>query len=348
MRALVLIAAIGVIGCGGGSSANPGTGGSSGTAGSGSPGTGGGGNPGSGGSGNVGGSGTGNTGGQFTGSSGCALFTRDDVWNRDVSTRAVNTTWTNQMNALLGAVNIHPDFGPGFGIPINVVPANQTPLPITFDNYPEESDAGPYPFPGPSQVKIEGGSAMDCDGDCHVLTVQQGTCQLYEGYACHYEADGWHCANGAHWDLTKNSEGQRMDGWTSADAAGLSIYAGLARYEEAMAGEITHALRFTLPCTTNARVPPATHQAVPSSCANNPNAPPMGIRVRLKASYDISGFAPIVQTFLRAFKKYGLILADNGGRSSTFFFQSEDHPNWPDDINDLKQVPVSAFEAVQP
>jgi hypothetical protein len=308
-------------------------------------GTGGTGNTGSGGT--TGTAGTTGTGGQFTGSSGCALFTADDVWNADVSGRAVDATNTARINAQLGAVNIHPDFGPGFGIPINVVPANQTPIPITFDNYPEESDAGPYPFPGPNQVKIEGGDATDCGGDCHVLTVQQGTCQLYEGYACQYEADGWHCANGAHWDLTKNSQGQREDGWTSADAAGLPIYAGLVRYEEVMAGEITHALRFTVPCTADARVPPATHQAVPGGCSGT-NRPPMGQRVRLKASYDISGFGPIVQKFLRAFKKYGLILADNGGSSSTFYFQSEDHPDWPDEINDLKDVPVSAFEAVVP
>ena len=176
---------------------------------------------------------------------------------------------------------------------------------------------------------------------------QQGTCQLYEGYACRYES-GWICANGAKWDLTRNSQGQRPDGWTSADAAGLSIYAGLARYEEVMAGEITHAIRFTLPCTSNARVPPATHQAVPGGCSSRPAAPPMGLRVRLKANYDISGFDPVVQVFLRAFKKHGLILADNGGSSSTFFFQSEDSASWPDVINDLKMVPVSAFEAVVP
>ena len=115
-----------------------------------------------------------------------------------------------------------------------------------------------------------------------------------------------------------------------------------------MAGEITHAIRFTLPCTSNARVPPATHQAVPGGCSSRPAAPPMGLRVRLKASYDISGFDPMVQTFLRAFKKHGLILADNGGSSSTFFFQSEDSASWPDAINDLKMVPVSAFEAVTP
>jgi hypothetical protein len=335
MRNLALLAVIAVVGCGDERvSGTPGTGGSG---------------PGTGGSGNTGGTGgSGNTGGGFVGSSGCPLFTPDDVWNRDISGATVNATWTAGIQALLGPVNIHPDFGPGFGIPINVVPANQPAVEINFDRYGDESDPGPYPFPGPSQVKIEGGDATGCDGDCHVIVVQQGTCQVYEGYACHYETDGWYCGNGAKWDLTKKSEGQRPDDWTSADAAGLSIYAGLARYEEAMAGEITHALRYTLRCTADDRVAPATHQAVPGSCAGNTNAPPMGVRVRLKASYDISGFAPIVQTFLRAFKKHGLILADNGGPSSTFYFQSEDSQSWPDEINDLKNVPASAFEAVNP
>ena len=161
------------------------------------------------------------------------------------------------------------------------------------------------------------------------------------------QSSGWICGNGAKWDLTKKSTGQRPDGWTSADAAGLSIYAGLARYEEVMAGEITHALRFTLPCTSDAASRPRP-TGRSGGCAGRQHAPPMGVRVRLKASYDISGFAPIAQKFLRAFKKHGLILADNGGSSSTFYFQSEDNPNWPDEINDLKDVPVSAFEAVSP
>jgi len=344
MRYLSLLAVIAVVGCNDDEvgHANPGIGGS------GSPGAGG--TTGAGGAGNTGGTGgSGNTGGGFTGSSGCALFTADDVWNADVSGRAVDATNTARMTTLVGAVNIHPDFGPGFGIPINVVPASQAKVPIEFDQYADESDPGPYPFPGPTSIRVEGtDDPTSCDGDCHVIVVQQGTCQVYEGYACHYASTGWICGNGAHWDLTRNSAGQRPDGWTSVDAAGLSIYAGLARYEEVMAGEITHAIRFTLPCTSNARVPPATHQAVPGGCASRPPGPPMGLRVRLKASYDISGFTPTVQTFLRAFKKHGLILADNGGSSSTFFFQSEDSASWPDDINDLKDVPVSAFEAVVP
>jgi hypothetical protein len=336
MRRLLLAAAIVVAGCGGGSMGTSGTAGSGGHSGSSGPGT-------------AGTTGSAGSGGQVIGSSGCPLFTPDDVWNADVSGKPVDATNTSKMNALIGAVNIHPDFGPGFGIPITVVPQNQAAVPIVFDAYADESDPGPYPFPGPGTVRVEGtDDPTSCDGDCHVIVVQQGTCMAYEGYACQYNSDGWHCANGAKWDLKKKSAGQRPDGWTSADAAGLSIYAGLARYEEAMAGEITHAIRFTLPCTSDARVPPATHQAVPGGCASRPAAPPMGLRVRLKASYDISGFDPIVQTFLRAFKKHGLILADNGGSSSTFFFQSEDSAAWPDAINDLKNVPVSAFEAVVP
>jgi hypothetical protein len=291
------------------------------------------------------GTGLGGAGGGST-NGGCALFTPDDPWNADVSAKPVNTNWTTKVRALLGNVNIHPDFGSGFGIPINTVPSTQANLPITFDQFGDESDPGPYPFPPPATAIIEGGDPANCDGDCHMIVLKLGVCQVYEGYACRY-SNGWVCGNGAHWDLTRKSLGQRPDGWTSADAAGLSIYAGLARYAEYAAGEITHAIRFTLPCTTNSRVSPATHTA--ASCNGNVNAPPMGLRMRLNATFDISSYTPTAQAFLRAFKRYGLILADNGGSSSTFFFQSETNPNWKDDeINDLKRVPVSAFEAVDP
>jgi hypothetical protein len=291
----------------------------------------------------LGGAGGGSTNG------GCALFTPDDPWNTDVSAKPVNTNWTDKVHALLGNVNIHPDFGSDFGIPINTVPSTQPSLPITFDQYSGESDPGPYPFPPLATAIIEGGDPMNCDGDCHMIVVKLGVCQLYEGYACRYSNNEWVCGNGAHWDLTRKSLGQRPDGWTSADAAGLSIYAGLARYAEYAAGDITHAIRFTLPCTTNSRVSPATHTASPAYCAGNVNAPPMGLRMRLNASFDISSYKPTAQAFLRAFKRYGVILADNGGRTSTFFFQSETNASWnDDDINDLKRVPVSAFEAVDP
>ena len=279
-------------------------------------------------------------------SSGCPLFTPDDLWNKDVLASAVDAAWTTKLQASVGAVKIHPDFGAGFGIPINIVPDNAAPVPVTFDAYASESDPGPYPFPAVSAVHLEGTTnPSTCDGDCHLLTVQKGTCMLYEGYACHY-ASGWHCDNGAKWDLKKNSYGQRKSGWTSADAAGLPIYAGLARYEEVKAGAINHALRFTVKCTRGSFVMPATHEAVPSGCsATDPNSPPMGLRVRLKANYDDSKLRGSAKVFAQAFKKYGMILADNG---SNFFFQSEDSPNWGDEINDLKTIPASAFEVVAP
>lgn len=343
VRTALIVAAAGLLGCGGSSPASSGQAGKSGSAGAGGS---------SGAAGSTGTAGTtgstGAGGSGFVGSSGCGLFSGDDPWNADVSGAVVDAANTSLINTMLGAVNIHPDFGPGFGIPINVVPSNQPAVPVVFDQYPDESDPGPYPFPGVSVARVEGtDDPTSCSDDCHLLAVQQGSCQLYEGYACQYDSDGWHCGNGAHWDLTKKSIGQRPVGWTSADAAGLSIYAGLARYEEVMAGEITHALRYTLPCSADSYVAPATHAAGHCPLAGK-SGPPMGTRVRLKASFDISGFAPIPQIFLKAFKKYGLILADNGGSSSTFFFQSEDSPDWPDAINDLKNVPVSAFEAVQP
>jgi hypothetical protein len=302
---------------------------------------------GAGGSGTAGASGSlGGAGGAVT-NAGCTNFTPDDSWNADISAAPVNANWTTRVPALFPAnTMIHPDFGSDFGIPINIVPATQPKIPVTFDAYPEESDPGPYPFPASTVAIIEGGTPTNCSDDCHLIAVQMGTCQLYEGFACHY-AGGWICGNGAHWDLTRKSQGQRPDGWTSADAAGLPIYPGLARYAEYAAGEITHAIRFTLPCTSAAHVAPATHQAVPGGCAGNANAPPMGLRIRLKASFDISGYSATAQVFLRAFKKYGLILADNGGSNSTLFFQSEVNANWDDDqINDLKRVPVNAFEAV--
>jgi hypothetical protein len=291
--------------------------------------------------GHVGGGGNGG-GSVVIGSSGCPLFTPDDAWNLDISGAAVDTAMTSVVAAAVTTTKIHPDFGPGFGIPFNVVAASQAAVPVTFDTYPDESDPGPYPFPDPSVARVEGtDDPHSCDGDCHLLAVQMGTCMLYEGYACHYDnAKGWICSNGAKWDLKKKSYGQRPEGWTSVDAAGLPVYAGLARYEEFTAGEITHAIRFTMSKTAAKHIAPATHDA-----GSGTTAPPMGLRVRLKASYDASALAAEAQVFVRAMKKYGMILADNG---SNFYFQSEDNPNWPDAINDLKMVPVSAFEAVVP
>ena len=286
---------------------------------------------------------TGSGGAQVLGSSGCPLFTADDPWNADVSAAPVDPAGTTKLAALVGDIKLHPDFGSGYGIPINVVPASQANVPVTYDLYGDESDPGPFPLPAVGVAKIEGSAdPRNCDGDCHVLVVQQTTCLLFEGWACRYEdAGGWICGSGARWDLKKKSLGQRPAGWTSADAAGLSVYAGLARHEEVAAGEITHAIRFTLKCSAPSYISPATHAA--GNCAGNSNAPPMGLRVRMKASYDGGVLSPEAQVFVRAFKKYGMILADNG---SNFFFQSEDSPDWSDGIEDLKKIPASAFEVV--
>lgn len=278
----------------------------------------------------------------------CKMFPADDPWNLDVSAVATDTAWTAKLQKLVGAAKIHPDYGVDgtdlYGIPLNVVPENQKLEPVTFDWYPEESDPGPYPFPGPDNVIIEGNSPRACDGDCHLLVVQQGACMLFEGYACEYQTDGWHCGNGAKWDLTKLSYGQRTEGWTSADAAGLPIAPGVLRYDEVRAGEVTHAIRFTLNCTADKYVEPATHQAVPDGCTPS-NGLPMGARVRLKADYDISKLSESAQVVLRGMKKYGLILADNG---SNMYFQGQANPGWTeDDIEPLKTVPGSAFEVVQ-
>jgi hypothetical protein len=282
---------------------------------------------------------------------GCAVFPVDDVWNRVIEDAAVSSTWTTHLQNLVGNVKLHPDYGNDgadhYGIPINVVPSSQAELNVTFDDYPDESDPGPYPFPSAADAKIEGGTPESCDGDCHFIAVQQAECKLYEGYSCHWTGGAWHCSNGAVWDLMRDSEGQRPDGWTSADAAGLAIAPGLVRYDEASAGEIDHAIRFTLHCSRNNYVDPATHAAVPGGCASvAADAPPMGLRVRLKASYDISSLSGSAHAVARAMQRYGMILADNG---SDFYFQGEEDTRWTDDdIQPLKGIPASAFEALEP
>jgi hypothetical protein len=276
---------------------------------------------------------------------GCTVFTADDDWNLDISGKPMDQTWTDRVQTVISTgIHIHPDYGSGYGIPINSVPQGQPAVPITFDSYPDESDPGPYPFPDPATIHIEGGTPASCDGDCHVLVVQSGACMLYEGYACSY-ASGWHCGNGAKWDLTKKSYLQRPKGWTSADAAGLAIMPGLVRVDEVRAGAVNHAIRFTMGCSAPNFVAPATHRA---GCGNsNVNSPPMGLRVRLnKTKFDITTLSPSAQVVAKAMQNYGLILADNG---SDFFFQGEDSPDWTDqDIEPLKTIPASAFEAITP
>lgn len=275
----------------------------------------------------------------------CNVFTSDDVWNRDISGEPADPTWTTNVQTVISSgLHLHPDYGAGYGIPINTVPASQPAVPVVFDSYPDESDPGPYPFPDPATARIEGGTPQSCSGDCHFLVVQSGACMLYEGYGCSYMG-GWHCANGAKWDLSKPSYGQRPKGWTSADAAGLAITPGLVRLDEVRAGAITHAIRFTMSCTQPHFVAPATHQA---SCGHsNSNSPPMGLRVRLnKTKFDITTLSASAQVVAKAMQTYGFILADNG---SDFYFQGADDPGWTDnDIEPLKTIPAAAFEALTP
>jgi len=228
---------------------------------------------------------------------------------------------------------LHPDFGsaPDYGIPWTVVPGTQALVPMSFD-YAEESDPGPYPFP--RDVPVEAG------GDAHVIVIDRDHCKLYETFDSHFEGPGWHCGSGAVFDLRSNA--LRPDGWTSADAAGLPIFPGLVRRDETLAGEIKHALRFTVQQTQRAYIHPATHFA---SSSTDPARPPMGLRVRLKSSYDTSRFTGAARVILVALKRYGMFVADNG---SDWFISGETNISWEDnDLNQLKSVPGSAFEVVK-
>jgi hypothetical protein len=280
---------------------------------------------------------------------GCTMFPGADEWNRDVSQDPVDATWTANLQAMVGDIKIHPDFGNSppdhYGIPLNVVPKAQPDVPIGYDGYANESDAGPFPLPDPSVARIEGGTPDDCSGDCHFLVVQARTCLLFEGYGCSY-TDTWRCSNGAKWDLTQVSYGQRKMGWTSADAAGLPIAPGLLRVAEVRAGKVTHAIRFTAKCTQPHYVAPATHLAVPSDTCDPITSPPMGLRVRMKADYDVSSLSESAQVVATGMKTYGMIIADNG---SDFFFQGEDDPGWTEqDVDPLRSIPASAFEVIVP
>lgn len=207
---------------------------------------------------------------------------------------------------------------------------------MTFD-YADESDPGPYPIP--PDAPIEGGT--NSTGDRHILVVGKDNCLLYETYDSHFVGPGWHCGSGAIFDLRSNR--LRPDYWTSADAAGLPILPGLVRYDEAVtAGEIRHAVRFTVQSTQRAFIHPATHYA---SSNTDPNAPPMGLRLRLKASYDLSRLTGAAKVILTALKKYGMLVADNG---SDWFITGATDSRWNDeDLNQLKSVPGNAFEVAQ-
>ncbi|HEY0382519.1 MAG TPA: hypothetical protein VGC72_09995 [Candidatus Elarobacter sp.] len=270
---------------------------------------------------------------------GCRILPADNPWNVDVSASPVDpssATYLASMNAT--TTFLHPDFGsdPTYGIPFTSVGAGQARVPMTFD-YASESDPGPYPIP--ANAPVEGGAGAT--GDRHVLVVDSSVCKLYELYDAHYVGPGWHAGSGAVLDL--NSNALRPDYWTSADAAGLPILPGLVRYDEAaQAGAIDHALRFTVRRTQRAFIHPATHYA---SSSTDPALPPMGLRVRLKASFDVAPFTGASRAVLVALKRYGMLVADNG---SDWFISGATDGRWNDtDLNQLKRVPASAFEVVQ-
>ncbi len=216
-----------------------------------------------------------------------------------------------------------------------VVPATQPLVPISYNAYGDESDPGPFPIP--LDAPVEGGAGAT--GDRHVLVVQSGSCQLFELFAAERAGAGWVAESGARFDLSSNQ--LRPFGWTSADAAGLPILPGLVRHDEVAAGEIRHAIRVTFSRTQRGYILPATHFA---SSNTDPNLPPMGLRLRLKASYDVGALTGQARTIAVAMQRYGLIVADNG---SNWYFQGAPSPGWnDDDLNQLKSISGTQFEVV--
>jgi hypothetical protein len=260
------------------------------------------------------------------GTGGCPLFPANNPWRENISKLPVSPLSSAYFGSNLT-----------YGIPYAIVPATQPKVPIHFTAYGDQSDKGPYPIP--PGAPVEGGASSS--GDRHVLVVQSGSCKLYELYNAQPNPDGsWNAGSGAVFNLRSNK--LRPNGWTSADAAGLPIFAGLIRFDEIQRGYINHAIRFTTPETQAGFIHPATHFA---SSSSNADLPPMGLRVRLKANFDISRFPRVARIILQAMKTYGLILADNG---SPWYFQGATDPRWNDNALDtLKSVPGSAFEAVQ-
>jgi hypothetical protein len=213
--------------------------------------------------------------------------------------------------------------------------SNQKRYPIHYTAYGSESDPGPFPIP--PNAPVEGGASSN--GDRHVLVLQEGTCHLFELYRAFWRGTRWDAASGVNWNLSSNK--LRPLGYTSADAAGLPIFPGLVRYGEVAAGAIHHAIRFTVEATQRGYIFPATHYA---SSSSNKSLPAMGLRLRLKASYPLARFHGQSLVILRALKRYGMIVADNG---SSWFLTGGADPRWnDDDLNQLKSVPGSAFEAV--
>lgn len=268
-------------------------------------------------------------------------FPDDNPWNKDISNEEVDPNSEVLIASIGWNTGLHPDFGTVWegspiGIPYVVVADTQRKVPVTFE-YDDESDAGPYPIP--SDAPIEGGK--DSDGDRHILVIDRDNRKLYELFDAHPNDSGWSAGSGAIFDLNTND--LRPDGWTSADAAGLPIFPGLVRYDEVFEVKaIRHALRFTASRTRRAYVYPARHYA---SSRTEDSLPPMGMRVRLKDSVDISGFSEPVQVILLAMKRYGMFLADNG---SNWYVSGAPDSRWDDDdLSSLSSIKGSDFEVIK-
>ena len=273
---------------------------------------------------------------------GCPVFPADNPWNQRVDGLPVHPNSAAIVRSIGAGEHMHADFGSGryqgapIGIPYVTVPGRQRRVPVSFD-YADESDRGRYPIP--RRVPVEGGRSSD--GDRHVIVVDRARCRLYELFDAHPLAGGarWHAGSGAIFNLRSNR--LRPRGWTSADAAGLPILPGLARWPEVRRGRIEHALRFTVSETRRAFIYPARHFA---SNSTDPDLPAMGQRLRLRSGFDISGYPRQSRIVLRALKRYGMIVADNG---SNWYVSGVPNARWSNDqLHTLHGVHGSDFEVV--
>jgi hypothetical protein len=268
---------------------------------------------------------------------GCPVLPASNPLNADISRAPVDPRSAAYISSIGLTAHLHPDFGsnPAYGIPYAIVGAHQPKVPVRFTEYGAESDPGPYPVPPAAPVEGAGES-----GDRHVLVLQSGSCRLYELYSARRAGRGWDAGSGAVFNLRSNA--LRPAGWTSADAAGLPILPLLVRYPEVRAGRIDHALRVTVERTQRGYLPPARHFASGSS---DPSLPPMGLRLRLKGAFSLAGYHGQALIVLRALKRYGLIVADNG---SPWYITGAPDRRWNDeDLDQIKRVPGSAFEVIR-
>jgi hypothetical protein len=272
----------------------------------------------------------------------CPVFPADSWWHADVSRRPVHARSAQWLSRMSPGRRLHPDFGPSFGagpvdygIPVTVVGGTHRKVAVRF-GYDSESDRVRYPLG--KDTRIEGGRSSG--GDRHAIVVDKSTCRLYETFATQQDLDGrWRAGSGAVWQLRRNA--LRPQGWTSADAAGLPILPGLLRYDEVRRGHVDHAIRFTTDVTDRRHVWPARHDA---GSVSDASYPPMGARFRLDPAFPISSYRADTRVVLRAMKRYGLVLADNG---SPWFFQGTRDARWRTGLLDeLKRIPASAFVAV--